>query len=84
MEVTEKVNLTDRARELLNALCANQEWLDRRQLADATGKKLLSPHDRGLLEELAGLELIEVRTVTVGIASKYEYRCKNQESEEQT
>ena len=82
MEVTEEINLTERARELLTALCKTRQWLDRRQLASATGKKLLSPHDRNLLEELAELELIDVRTVTVGIASKYEYRCKNSETEE--
>jgi predicted transcriptional regulator len=71
------MQLTERANQLLEALKSSGNWMSRAQLAKATGKNLLSPHDKDLLERLIASGLIEKRqrsSVTpVGIA--YDYRA---------
>lgn len=71
--------ITDRARELLAALKAQDgAWVTRSELARATGKNRLSPHDVDLLERLIEAGLIEKlqrkSNTPVGIA--YDYRAK--------
>jgi len=69
--------LTSREKELLDALRQGGQWMDRKTLAGASGKNTLSPHDRSLLEDLQRRQLIESRTVVVGISKKFEYRALN-------
>ena len=60
------VILTERGAELYMALVnapQGEGWLDAVQLAAATGKNLLSPHDRHLLEDMADKGYIERREV---------------------
>lgn len=75
MLMTEQI--TDRARELLAALRAGGVWMSRADLARATGKNRLSPHDVDLLDRLAAADLAEKRkrksNTPVGIA--YDYRA---------
>lgn len=77
MLMTEQI--TDRARELLAALRAEGVWMSRADLARATGKNRLSPHDVALLDRLASAGLIEKRrresNTPVGIA--YDYKARS-------
>lgn len=71
--------ITERALQLLDALRTDRGvWMTRAELARATGKSRLSPHDVMLLERLIEARLIEKRqresNTPVGIA--YDYRAK--------
>ena len=71
--------ITVRALELLDALKAHRGvWMTRAELARATNKNRLSPHDVDLLDRLVDAGLIEKRrrdsNTPVGIA--YDYRAK--------
>jgi len=69
--------LTDRARDLLRAIRVPTGWISRTELAKATGKNRISPHDVQLLERMCASGLIEMRqrksNTPIGIA--YEYRA---------
>lgn len=76
--------LTARARELLDALTkAPGEWVSRAQLARATGKNRLSPHDLALLERMAQGGLIEIRQrdSNTPIKIAFDYRAIQQQQE---
>ena len=70
--------LPRRAREILDALNAVEGYLDRNQLADATGKRRLSQNDLILLERLesAGLIESEKRAGKSPVGFQYVYRIK--------
>lgn len=73
--------ITERALVLLAALqAANGAWVSRAELARATGKRRLSPHDVLLLERLAESGKVEIRQrenhTPVGIA--YDYRATDE------
>lgn len=53
--------ITGRALQLFAALKSNGGWMDRNQLADATGKRVLSPHDVALIDRLIERGLAEGR-----------------------
>lgn len=53
--------LTERQQQLLDAIRSAGTWVNRADLATATGKNRLSPHDIGLLERLVTDGYIEVR-----------------------
>lgn len=69
-------NLTDRAMELLSAIREHGGWVTRAELAEATGKTRLSPHDRNLLEDLESSGLIELDEQPAGISTKFVYKAK--------
>jgi len=70
--------LTYRGKELLEGLRKGGGWMSRIQLARASGKNILSPHDKILLERLIEAGYVEIRerksNTPVGMA--YEYRAK--------
>lgn len=69
--------LTERQKELLEALKSANDWTGRGALATATGKNRLSPHDFLLLERLEAAGLIEIRKRSTGtINPAYEYKAK--------
>ncbi len=73
----EIVVLTERGAQLYSALFASGEWMTTAQLAEATGKNQLSPHDRDLLErmvEMGYLDRGEERKETFGRPARL-YRC---------
>lgn len=74
------IETTKRGEILLTALRNNGGWMSRAQLAKATGKNQLSPHDWQLLERLIDAGAIEKReresNTPVGVA--YEYRIVQQ------
>jgi hypothetical protein len=78
MHTTQKLRITGRANLLLNAMKETQNWMSRAQLAHATGKRNLSPHDIMLLDRLIEYGIIEKReresNTPVGIA--FDYRLK--------
>lgn len=58
--------LTGRQHEILDVLRqASDKWMDRAEIASATGKSQLSPHDAKLLIELESRGLIEVDEIAV-------------------
>jgi predicted transcriptional regulator len=71
--------LTDRARELLDALKAADDWTSRAELARATRKNRLSPHDIDLLERMEKDGLIESRQrkSKTPIGTAFDYRAKH-------
>lgn len=70
------MNLTERANELLSAIRSHGDWITRAELAAATGKARLSPHDRNLLDELVSNGLIEQDELPAGISTKFVYKAK--------
>lgn len=69
---------TGRANELLEALRRAGDWMSRADLARATNKNRLSPHDIGLLQRLvdAGLVDIRQRVSNTPVGKAYDYRAK--------
>lgn len=65
-------NLTPRQAALLEALQGG-EWMTRQQLADATGKRMLSPNDRNHLDELERRGLIEIDKQPINAPQRFEY-----------
>jgi predicted transcriptional regulator len=69
--------ITLRASKLLDVLKKNGGWMSRAQIAHETGKRVLSPHDKELLERLIQVGLVEKHqresNTPVGIA--FEYRA---------
>lgn len=69
--------LTQRGQELLDALRVNGAWMSRAEIARATRKNRISPHDVMLLERLVEAGYVEKRQRTsitpIGIA--FEYRA---------
>ena len=60
--------------ELLSAIRSRgKEWINRAELAAATGKNLLSPNDRHWLERLERDGLIEVDRRPVAGPARFEY-----------
>ena len=74
----EKQALTLRGAQLLAAVRAHGDWIGRADLARATGKNQLSPHDRLLLDRMHAAGLIEVRETEMGRTKRvmYEYRAR--------
>lgn len=70
------MSLTDRASELLAAIKKHGDWISRAEIAEATGKRRLSPHDRNLLEDLEASGLIEQDEQPAGISTKFVYKAK--------
>lgn len=72
--------IVGRGVELLNALRGKPgAWLTRAELAEATGKRALSPNDRNWLERLERAGLIEVqerRKPESVRGAEYIYRAK--------
>jgi DNA-binding IclR family transcriptional regulator len=68
--------LTERAEELLTAIREAGDWVTRSDIAEATGKNRLSPHDRQLLDTLADSGYIEREERPAGISMKYVYKAK--------
>lgn len=70
--------VTIRGRELLEVIRSNGDWISRAQLAHATGKSRLSPHDAALLDRMVAAGLIEVRErfSNTPIGKAYEYKIK--------
>lgn len=70
--------ITGRGRQLLDALKEKGDWMSRAELARATDKNRLSPHDLTLLERLIVAGMVERRqrgsNTPIGIA--FEYRAK--------
>jgi hypothetical protein len=76
------IELTARARALLETLQRGNDWMNRSKLAIASGKSgRLSPHDLMLLERMANEGLIEIRDVPgkSPVGKQYEYRAKQAE-----
>lgn len=75
--MTEKV-LAKRAGELLAAIRATEGWISRAKLADATGKRILSPNDRNHLITLERAGEIESMKQPAANPQGYEwvYRVK--------
>jgi hypothetical protein len=73
--------LTAQANKILDAIRANGDWMNRSDVAQAIGKKRLTPYDMGLLDELATAGLIEAtRRDKVGfIPFEWVYRSKPSE-----
>lgn len=67
--------LTERAHELLEAIRNAGNWIDRTELAQATNKASLSPHDRILLDTMVNEGLIIVDEQPAGISKKYVYKA---------
>ena len=80
LTMTTDERLTERGRELLTALKAANGWTSRADLARATGKNRLSPHDFMLLERMEKDGLIEIRQrdsrAPAGVA--FDYRAKGE------
>jgi predicted ArsR family transcriptional regulator len=57
--------LTERGAELYTALLVQHDWMTSDQLAKATSKNVLSPHDRELLQRMVENRYVEIREVTV-------------------
>ena len=70
------MEVTGRAKELLQAIRESSEWVTRADLAMLTGKKRLSPHDRNLLDDLETNGLIETDEKPAGISTKFVYKAK--------
>jgi len=68
--------LTGRASDLLKAIKEHGGWITRAELASATGKTRLSPHDRNLLDDLCSSGLIELDEQPAGISTKFVYKAK--------
>lgn len=70
--------ITARARELLAALQAGGGWMSRAELARATGKSRLSPHDIDLLDRLVNAGQIDKqeRPSNTPVGTAFEYRVK--------
>lgn len=68
--------ITTRARELLAALQTSGQWTARADIARATGKNRLSPHDVELLRRLVNVGLIEMRRreSKTPVGEAYDYR----------
>jgi len=72
-----KQAVTQRGAQLLAAIRAHGDWIGRAELARATGKNQLSPHDWALLDRLHAAGLIEVRETMMERTKRamYEYRA---------
>lgn len=68
-------DLTGRAKELLIAIREHGDWISRAELAQATGKVRLSPHDRNLLEDLTASGFIRQDEKPAGISTKFVYKA---------
>lgn len=80
LTMTTDERLTERGRELLAALKAANDFMNRADLARATGKNRLSPHDLELLERMEKDGFIEIRRrdsrAPAGVA--FDYRAKGE------
>jgi len=78
LTMTADERLTERGRELLDALKAANDWTNRAALARATGKNRLSPHDIMLLERMETDGFIEIRQRESNAPSgtAFDYRAK--------
>lgn len=74
----EKQTVTGRGAQLLAAIREHGDWIGRAELARATGKNQLSPHDWSLLDRMSAAGLIEVRETVMERTKRmmYEYRVK--------
>ena len=70
-----------RGAALLSVLRSTGQWTTRTQLAEATGKKQLSPNDRNWLATLERDGLIEVRkqTINAPVGFEWQYRATEQD-----
>ena len=71
--------VTGRGADLLAAIRARRgEWLTRVDLAEATGKRQLSPNDRHWLDTLEHEGLIEIdrRAIDAPVGFEWIYRAK--------
>lgn len=57
--------LTERGAALYTALLVQHDWMTSEQLAKATFKNVLSPHDRDLLNRMVENQYVEMKEVTV-------------------
>ena len=57
-----ELKLTARATAMLTAMRANEGFMTRNELADATGKRHISPNDMMLLGKLSSAGLIDIET----------------------
>lgn len=73
-------SFTGRGLDLLNAVKAADRWISRAEIAHATGKNRLSPHDINLLERMVNRGLIEVRerTSNTPVGTAFEYRFRSE------
>lgn len=60
--------------ELYDAIKAAGDWITRPELADATGKRVLSPNDKERLKELVAQGYIEESILRVGGHAFVRYR----------
>lgn len=73
----------ERRARMLEALRNAGAWLDRAEIASATGKKELSPNDVNHLRDLENEGYIERRVVPGdGIREKFEYRATKKADQE--
>lgn len=66
--------LRTRHYELYDAIKAAGDWITRPDLADATGKRVLSPNDKARLSELIAQGYIEESIIRIGGRVFYQYR----------
>lgn len=73
-------HITGRAQILLTALRKTGAWMSRADLARATGKNRLSPHDIALLDRLVTSGLIEKqqRESITPVGTAFDYRAIDQ------
>jgi hypothetical protein len=66
--------LTDQAQKLLEILRATgQDWMNRKDIARAIGKRRLTPYDIALLELLQEKGLVEIQSRENGTPIGYEW-----------
>lgn len=53
--------LDSQSRRILDAIKGGDDWMNRRAIAEALGKKQLNPYDIAILQILTAQELIEIR-----------------------
>ncbi len=77
--------VTERGLQLLKALRKRGDWMSRADLALATGKHRLSPHDLELLNRMIAAGLVErrQRAISTPIAFAFDYRIVRIEADQQ-
>lgn len=70
--------------QILGVLLNENDWMTRHQVAEKLGVRQLSSYQVLKLDSLVDKNLVERRQATVGlIKTRYEYRIKNSDQQEQ-